>query len=67
MIDHIKELKAEERFSYALSFESTLRSIKEFHEGKKLKYNCRDKVEKRYDDYLAGKAVKFHLILPRNG
>lgn len=64
MVDHIKTLKAEERFSYALSFESTLRALKEFHEGHKLDYNSRVKVETRYNDYLSGKPLNFVDITP---
>jgi integrase/recombinase XerD len=59
MIDHITGLKIEERFGYASSFESTLRAVKEFHEGKALKFNCRDKVDARTNDYLSGKPLYF--------
>jgi len=64
MIDHIKTLKAEERFSYALTFASTLRAIKEFHEGRELNFNCRDKIETRYKDFLSGKSLNFVDITP---
>jgi integrase len=60
MWGHIQDLKTEERFGYASSFESTLRAIKEFHTGKSFKYNPRkDKIEKRMNDYLSGKALNF--------
>lgn len=64
MLDHIRGLRAENRFSYAMSFESTLRQVKEFHEGRTLDYNCRDRVEDRYQDYLSGKPLKFVDITP---
>jgi len=64
MIDHIKTLKAEERFGYAESFESTLRAVKEFHEGKKFEYKSRQKVETRYNDYIGGKPLTFYDITP---
>jgi integrase len=64
MVDHIKALKTEERFSYSLSFESTLRAVKEFHEDKPLNYNCRNKVETRFDYYLSGKPLNFVDITP---
>ena len=59
MVDHIQTLKLEGRFGYSSSFESTLRAVKEFHTGKKLTYNSREKVETRYNDYLSGKALLF--------
>ncbi|MFO7656345.1 MAG: site-specific integrase [Bacteroidales bacterium] len=59
MIEHIQTLKIESRFGYASSFESTLRAIKEFHEGKTLNYNCRQKVETRYQEYIKGKNLQF--------
>ena len=58
-VDHIKALKAEGRFGYASSFESTLRAIKEFHESKKFKFPARQKVEARYPMYLSGKQLNF--------
>lgn len=64
MIEHIKELKSEDRIGYAMSFESTMRAIKEFHEGKTLDYNCRDKVVNRYEKYLSGKQLNFVDITP---
>ncbi len=65
MWGHIQDLKAEERFGYASSFESTLRAIKEFHNGKSFKYNPRtDKIEKRQSDYLSGKPLNFVDITP---
>ncbi len=64
MIDHIKELKSEDRFSYAMSFESTLRAIKEFHQGRAFDYNCRQKVVNRYQEYLSGKPLNFVDISP---
>jgi integrase/recombinase XerD len=64
MIDHIKVLRLESRFGYASSFESTLRAIKEFHEGKRLKFNCRQKVDTRYKDYVSGKPLNFVDITP---
>jgi integrase len=64
MIDHIKGLRAEERFGYAESFESTLRAVKEFHEGKKFEYKSRQKVETRYNDYVTGKQLTFYDITP---
>lgn len=65
MVDHIKALKTEERFGYASSFESTLRAIKEFHEDKKLTFNCRNKVETRFTDYVTGKPLNFVDITPK--
>jgi len=64
MVDFIKGLKVEDRFGYASSFESTLRAIKEFHEGKGLDFNCRQKVETRYEDYTSGKPLNFVDITP---
>ena len=64
MVDLIKGLKVEDRFGYASSFESTLRAIKEFHEGKGLDFNCRQKVETRYEDYTSGKPLNFVDITP---
>jgi integrase/recombinase XerD len=64
MVDHIKTLKVEERFGYAASFESTIRSVKEFHEGKKLDFNSRQTVESRYNDYIVGKQLTFYDITP---
>lgn len=63
-IDQIEQLRGEERYSYALSFETTLGSVKAFHEGKKLEYNCRDTVKNRYNDYLSGKPLNFIDITP---
>jgi integrase len=65
MIDYIKALKAENRFGYAESFQSTLRAIKEFHEGRTLDFNCRQKVETRFNDYLSGKPLNFVDITPK--
>lgn len=64
MVDFIRQLKDEERFGYASSFESTLRAVKEFNEGKTLDFNCRQKVETRYDYYLTGKPLNFVDITP---
>jgi integrase len=65
MVEHIMKLKNEQhRYGYASSFESTLRAIKEFHEGRTLKYNCRQKIEGRYQDYIAGKKLSFVDITP---
>jgi integrase len=64
IVDHIKSLKIEERFSYALSFESTLRAVKEFHDGKPVSHNCRTNPEKRYSYYLAGQPLNFADITP---
>lgn len=64
MVDHIKGLRAEERFGYAESFDSTLRAVKEFHEGKKFEFKSRQKVETRYNDYIAGKPLTFYDITP---
>lgn len=64
MVDFIKGLKVEDRFGYASSFESTLRAIKEFHEGNELDFNCRQKVETRYNDYVSGKPLNFVDITP---
>lgn len=64
MIEHIKELKSEDRFSYAMSFESTLRAVKEFHEDKTFNFNSRDKVVNRYEKYLSGKQLNFVDITP---
>lgn len=65
MVDHIKTLKAEERFGYASSFDCTLRAVKEFHEGEKFVFSCRNRVETRYDFYMAGKPLNFVDITPR--
>jgi hypothetical protein len=59
MIDHISALKAEERIGYAKSFESTLRAIKDFHEGKPFSFISRQKVETKYNKYLSGKPLIF--------
>jgi integrase/recombinase XerD len=64
MVDHIKSLKEEERFGYAASFESTIRSVKEFHEGKTFDFNSRQIVESRYNDYISGKPLTFYDITP---
>jgi len=64
MIEHIKELKSEDRFSYAMSFESTLRAVKEFHEDKTFDFNSRNKVVSRYEKYLSGKQLNFVDITP---
>jgi len=64
MIEHIKELKSEDRFSYAMSFESTLRAVKEFHEDKTFDFNSRNKVVNRYEKYLSGKQLNFVDITP---
>lgn len=65
MWQHIQDLKAEERFGYASSFESTLRAIKEFHTGKTFKFNPRkDKVEQRKEKYTSGRALNFIDITP---
>lgn len=65
MWSHIQDLKTEERFGYASSFESTLRAVKEFHTGKSFKYNPRkDKIENRMNDYINGKALNFIDITP---
>jgi len=65
MIDFIHDLKAEERFGYAASFESTLRATKEFHEGRSLGFTSRQKVETRYEKYIAGKPLNFVDITPK--
>jgi len=65
MVDHIKTLKTEERFGYAASFESTLRAIKEFHEGRTFDFSPRQKVETRYNEYLSGKPLNFVDISPK--
>ncbi|MFA5189056.1 MAG: site-specific integrase [Patescibacteria group bacterium] len=58
--NHIQDLKSEGRFGYASSFESTLRTIKEFHIGKSFDFNPRkDKVETRSKAYLTGKELRF--------
>jgi integrase len=65
MWQHIQDLRSEGRFGYASSFESTLRSIKEFHTGKIFEFNPRkDKVESRMNDYLNGKPLNFIDITP---
>lgn len=59
-INHIQYLREENRHGYASSFESTLRAVKEFREGRKYKFNDRtDKVETRTDKYLSGKKLNF--------
>ncbi len=65
MVDHIKALRIEGRFGYASSFDSTLRAMIEFHEGKELTYNCRQKVETRYDKYVTAKPLNFVDITPK--
>jgi integrase/recombinase XerD len=66
MWQHIQELKDEERFGYASSFESTLRAIKEFHTGKTYTFNPRkDKVETRMKEYLGGNPLNFIDITPK--
>jgi len=62
LIEHIKLLKLEGRFGYAESFQSTLRAVKEFQEGKKLRYNSRDKVELRFKEYESGRGLTFQDI-----
>jgi len=60
MWHHIQDLKKEERFGYASSFESTLRAIKEFQTGKTYSFNHRkDKVDQREKEYLSGKPLRF--------
>ena len=61
-IDQIQVLKAEGRYGYASTFESTLRSVIEFHRKKKLDMNCRVKVDTRYKEYLSGKKLYFQDI-----
>jgi len=61
-IDHIQGLKSEGRFGYASSFESTLRSIIEHHTNRELTYTNRERVEKRYNDYMAVKKLFFSDI-----
>jgi len=56
-IDHIQDLKSEGRFGYASSFESTLRSIIEHHTNRDLTYSNRERVDTRYNDYLAIKKL----------
>lgn len=66
MWQHIQDLRIEERFGYASSFESTLRAIKEFHTGKSFTYNPRkDKIENRMNDYINGKPLNFIDITPK--
>jgi len=65
VVNKIQQLKKEKRFSYAFSFESTLRAVKEFHEGRPLSYNCRQKVETRLNDYLSGKPLLWQDITPK--
>jgi integrase len=63
---HIQDLKSEGRFGYASSFESTLRTIKEFHTGKTFSFNPRTKkVENRMNDYITGKPLNFVDITPK--
>jgi integrase/recombinase XerD len=60
-LSHISDLRDENRHGYASSFESTLRAIKEFHEGKKYSFNVRkDKVSTRTEFYLTGKKLYFY-------
>jgi integrase len=63
-IDHIQDLKSEGRFGYASSFESTLRSIIEHHTNRELTYSNRERVDTRYNDYLAVKKLFFSDITP---
>lgn len=65
LIEHAQDLRAENRFSYAMSYESTLRVVKEFHEGKAFDYNCRDRVDGRREKYLSGKPLSFVDITPQ--
>jgi integrase len=62
MQQFVEDLRQEKRFGYATSFESTMRAIKEFHEGKPLTYTSRDKITTR--DYLSGKKLLFSDITP---
>lgn len=64
-VNKIQQLKTEKRFGYSESFQSTLRAVKEFHEGKLLNYNCRQKVESRLNDYLSGKPLLWQDITPK--
>lgn len=65
LIGHIQTLREENRHGYASSFESTLRAIKEFNEGKKFNFNVRkDKVSTRTKLYLGGKSLYFIDITP---
>jgi integrase/recombinase XerD len=59
MIDHIQALRADERFGYASSFESTIRAMKEFHENKIFDFSVRERVEHRYEKYKSGKSLYF--------
>jgi integrase/recombinase XerD len=62
---HIQDLKSEGRFGYASTFECALRSVKEFHEGKKFTFNPRkDTIETREKVYLGGKELRFVDITP---
>jgi integrase/recombinase XerD len=61
---HVNELKNEGRFGYASSFECSLRSIKEFHEGKKYKFKRKDKIATRENLYLSGRPLRFIDITP---
>jgi len=64
-VNKIQQLKTEKRFGYVESFQSTLRAVKEFHEGRPLSYNCRQKVETRLNDYLSGKPLLWQDITPK--
>lgn len=66
MWSHIQDLKTEGRYGYASSFECGLRSIKEFHTGKKFEFNPRrDKVKMREQAYIQGKELRFVDITPQ--
>jgi integrase len=62
---HIKELRDDNRHGYAATYESTIRALKEFHVGKKYKFNDRrDKMESRIEIYKGGKKLHFIDITP---
>lgn len=66
MWQHIQDLRRDERFGYASSFESTLRAVKEFHTNQTFEFNVRkDKISTRKEKYISGKALRFIDITPR--
>ncbi len=64
LIEHIQTLELEGRYGYAASNKSTLSAIKEFNDGRRINLGCREKIETRYKDYIAGKNLSFQDITP---
>jgi integrase/recombinase XerD len=64
MICHIQDLKKEERFGYASSFESTLRAITEYWGKKEYGFANKVKVEDRFKEYIKCRKLTFSDITP---